>query len=126
MNLKQFVPTVVALCTVVGFTSAPMVANAQSRDNDHRQSHRPWKDLGISGDVAVGLLTHNNAVACVGVSGGLYSTVQFDADQQSGDRMQRARATLYHNASFQSQGHTYVRQTVNRGGQQYYKFNRKS
>jgi len=128
MNLKQIAPSLVAFCAVAVFATAPMIANAQSRDNSrHRTEQRnQWKDRAIAGGVigAVGLLTHNNNLAVAGIGGGLYSAYRADQDGRSHDDNLQARAELYRHSSFQHQGHTYVRQTVWKGGKQYHKFNR--
>ena len=129
MNLKQFAPTAAAFCAVVGFTFAPLIANAQSRGGGQRrsQSSNQWKDRAVAGGVvgAIGLLTHNKALAIAGIAGALYSSNRADRDSRSHDDGRQARAELDRHTSFQHQGHTYVRKTVWQGGQQYHKFSRK-
>ena len=128
MNLKQFAPTVAAFCAVVGFIAAPMIANAHMGGDGQRrsQSSNQWKDRAVAGGVvgAIGLLTHNKTLAIAGIAGALYSSSRADSDSRSHDDGRQARAELDRHTSFQHEGHTYVRQTVYKGGQQYHKFNR--
>lgn len=128
MNLKQFAPTAAAFCAVVGFTTAPLIANAQSRGDSQRrtQSSNQWKDRAVAGGVvaAIGVLTHNRSVAIDGVACALYSSNRAVSDSRSHDDGRQARAELDRHTSFQNGGHTYVRKTVYQGGQQYHKFSR--
>ena len=64
------------------------------------------------------------ALAIAGIAGALYSSSRADSDCRSHDDGRQARAELDRHTSFQHEGHTYVRQTVYKGGQQYHKFNR--
>lgn len=128
MNIKFFVPQMLALCAVAAMATAPMVASAQSRgDIQHRkQSRDQWKDIGIAGGAVgiLGLLTHNDTLAVAGIGGGLYSAYRYDQDQKSLDKSRRARAELYRHTSFDHQGHHYTRHTVVKKGHKYYKFTR--
>ncbi len=128
MNLKQFASTAAAFCAVVGFTAAPLTANAQMRGGSQRrsQSSNQWKNRAVAGGVvgAIGLLTHNKTLAIAGIAGALYSSSRAQSDSRSRDSGRQARAELDRHTSFQHEGHTYVRKTVYRGGQQYHQFNR--
>jgi len=111
-----------------GSMAAPLTANAQDRYDDashHRQQTKnTWRNVAVgSGALGVlGLFTHNSTLAIAGTAGSLYSLSRYEHDRKSQSKMDHDHADLYGRRSFDYKGHHYVRHTVRKNGQQYYKF----
>jgi len=117
-----------AVAATAGMMGAPTVAIGQSRQDgasQHRQQTKnQWRNIGI-GSAAVGLLglvKHDNTLTFAGAAGALYSANRYEQDRRSQSHTRRARAELFRRQSYDRNGHHYVRQTVKRDGQSYYRY----
>ena len=58
----------------------------------------------------------------MGLAGALYSAYRYEQDRKSQSKTDRARAAYFHKTYFYRNGHKYVRKTVYKDGQKYYRF----
>ena len=127
MKVNATLSSLVAAGAVLGASAMPITASAQSwgQRYEHRQSTKnTWRNLGYGGAAlgVLGLATHNNTLAALGLGGAAYSAYRYEQDRKSQSSMARRRAQYFSRSSFSSGGHRYVRKTYWKGGQKYYHF----
>ena len=132
MNVKDMCAKTMAVVMLGGAFAAPLSvptsANAQRSFEQElkrrQQKKNEWRNIGIgSGALGLyGLLTKNNTLMWAGVAGGLYSANRYEQDRKSQSKMERDRASFYSKPTTYRNGKRYVRRTVWKNGQKYYKF----
>jgi hypothetical protein len=95
----------------------PYYGNTYSDSND-------WRTIAdLAGLLAViGILDHDDTLTFAGTAGALYSLDRYDQDRYSNDRSCRLRAEYFSHPYFYRNGRRYDRETVNRNGEEYYRF----
>lgn len=126
MNIKAQLAGLMTAAVVAAAAIPAMPAAAQD-SHRRQQSKNNWRNAAIgAGAVGLyGLLRHNNTLTAVGAAGSLYSLNRYERDRHSQSHMDHQRAAMYQRSSFRRNGHRYVRRTVTRDGQKYYKFVRR-
>ncbi len=82
MNLKSTFRASLAIVAVGCFGFAPSIAHADR--SGHRQNQKDqWRDLTIGSGIlgAIGIVSHNDALATFGAAGAIYSAYRYEEEQ---------------------------------------------